>query len=864
VSFDGTNDAITMSAKAFEVKPVGTASFWLNSSSYSGGKLLYEDGATYNNFAASFPSVSTDPMSFNLGSNAVAFTTTKTNFALNTWYNVVITWNGTNVITYVNGVLDKSNSSSNAPNTTAGPQKTQIGRYAFGPGPTAGGYFAGKIDEVRIYNRALGATEITNLYKLGAAKVNTSENSLITSGLVGEWSFNGADVSGTTAYDRSGSGNTGTLTNGPAATLGKVGQGMSFDGTNDYMNAPDQGSLSISGNITMSVWVNVAAFPAADPGVEPFGVANIISKKYNGTDVPYYLDIYKSPAGVTKLRVGSYNSSAGDVGTQWTISGWNTSKWHHLVGMYDGSNWAIYFDGVQKSISANAQGSRASALDVTVGGFNNNGTMSRFLNGTIDEPRIYNRALSAAEIQMLYALGDADKVNSSASQPQGTGRLDSGLASYWKLDENTGTSAGDASTNGNTGTLTNGPTWTTGQIGSAVSFDGTNDYLSYASNIAFNSVDFTISTWVKANGVGTGDGTYPIFEQRVDATGNGQPAVTLGFTAAKNLSFVARDNVGAAATYTESTVRNLSQWYHVVAVKTSSAISLYVDGAFIGSTSHSLSGDFDASAVYRDFGRYRYSGIDQSFLNGVIDEPRIYNRALAADEVAQLYQTTVPTSADTSLKGYWSFNGPDISGTTAYDRSGAGNNGTLTSSPTAAIGKAGQALSFNGTTSFVDLGAPTALDLSGVNKFTLSAWVYPTATPNGAGVITEMYTSTVQYTIGFSNNVTPTGNSYPTVGFYNGAWRAITESRAIDLNQWSLITGTWDGTTMNLYRNGALVATGTPGGPMPSADFLKVVIGKRHDTAGTTNFFPGRIDEARIYNRALTATEVLALYNLGR
>ena len=116
-------------------------------------------------------------------------------------------------------------------------------------------------------------------------------------------------------------------------------------------------------------------------------------------------------------------------------------------------------------------------------------------------------------------------------------------------------------------------------------------------------------------------------------------------------------------------------------------------------------------------------------------------------------------------------------------------------------------MSLNGTTSFVDLGAPTALDLSGVNKFTLSAWVYPTATPNGAGVITEMYTSTVQYTIGFSNNVTPTGNSYPTVGFYNGAWRAITESRAIDLNQWSLITGTWDGTTMNLYRNGALVAT---------------------------------------------------------
>ena len=87
------------------------------------------------------------------------------------------------------------------------------------------------------------------------AKINSSQNSKLTNGLVGMWSFNGPDMSGVTAYDRSGQGNNGTLTNGPSRVAGKIGQALSFDGVNDYVsignsatlqNLPDAGPFSVA------------------------------------------------------------------------------------------------------------------------------------------------------------------------------------------------------------------------------------------------------------------------------------------------------------------------------------------------------------------------------------------------------------------------------------------------------------------------------------------------------------------------------------------------------------------------------------------------------------------------------------------
>jgi hypothetical protein len=116
--------------------------------------------------------------------------------------------------------------------------------------------FNGKIDDVRIYNRALSADEIKRLYNIGAtAKLGvTANNDSLAEGLVGWWNFDGKTVSGTRVFDASGTGNYGTMTNGPTVTEGKLGQGMAFDGGDDFVRINDAASLQITNNFTIALW----------------------------------------------------------------------------------------------------------------------------------------------------------------------------------------------------------------------------------------------------------------------------------------------------------------------------------------------------------------------------------------------------------------------------------------------------------------------------------------------------------------------------------------------------------------------------------------------------------------------------------
>jgi uncharacterized protein (TIGR02145 family) len=116
-------------------------------------------------------------------------------------------------------------------------------------------YFSGKLDEVRMYNRVLSATEVASLYQASGRKItiNSSQNSVVTTGLVGQWSFNGADISGSTAYDRSGQGKNGTIT-GASKTIGKVGQALSLNGTSDSV---DLGNV-YDGVKSVTFWVKTS------------------------------------------------------------------------------------------------------------------------------------------------------------------------------------------------------------------------------------------------------------------------------------------------------------------------------------------------------------------------------------------------------------------------------------------------------------------------------------------------------------------------------------------------------------------------------------------------------------------------------
>jgi hypothetical protein len=185
------------------------------------------------------------------------------------------------------------------------------------------------------------------------------------------------------------------------------------------------------------------------------------------------------------------------------------------------------------------------------------------------------------------------------------------------------------------------------------------------------------------------------------------------------------------------------------------------------------------------------------------------------------------------------------SGTTVVDASGLGNNGT-TLNTTWATGKYGNALSFNGTNSWVTANNAAALNLT--NRMTLEAWVYPTTTNGWRTVI--MREPNANYYLDSSNgSFTGAG---PSAGVNNGTFQDVYGSSSLPVNTWSHLAATWDGTTLRVYVNGTQVASKAISQTTVTTTSPLRIGG--NSTWG--EYFAGKIDEVRVYNRALSMSEI--------
>lgn len=771
------------------------------------------------------------------------------------WYHVAATFDQPTVSLYINGALDSTQ------------QDTVGGGYASGSGTTyiggisGEGYFNGKIDEVRVYGRPLSADEISQVYRLTAPTgVDTS--------LKGYWSFNGQDMNGTTAFDRSGTGNNGTLTNGPTIVRGISGQALNLDGSNDYVDLGVSTPYQFANTtFTVTGWFKTgttgqSAFMAQDGA---FGGGG------------WWLGIDGSSGG--KLSGVIKNTDGGQSGRLSVRTGFNDNNWHQFAFVvttntsnYTANNFVIYADGVLQATTTNSDSSSGgmgvTSVTAKIGTRGNGGDV--YFVGGLDEIRVYNRTLSEAEIKAQYDAAVPDKTNTSVSQAQGTGRLDSGLAGYWKLDEGTGTSAADASTNGSTGTLTNGPTWMTGQIGSGVDFDGSNDYIDVGSNSALNFTEnaLTIAAWIYPQGISTTPSYFQAIFDRWShgCTGYGYSlSISNHYLAGNPTQLVLNTVCGVSVTTGDAGLVN-NAWQHVAVSLDAGKAKFYVNGRLVPNYADNT---VPAPLTYGG-PAYIGNGPGAAYpFDGGIDEVRVYNRGLSADEIGQLYRLTAPTGTDTSLKGYWSLNGQDMTATTAFDRSGGNNNGTLTNGPAITRGKLGQALSFDGSGDYINLGNTLQLSL----PMTVSAWVNMSSLPGSyAGIFTTDKTDSGPHShTGMWLQV----NSSGIVGTSYGSNDACaSSSRRSKDGTTSLVTNTWyhvtavvqGATNMQIYVNGVDdggTYTGEGGSIAYTAN--NAAIGRITEcTDGSGRDFPGKIDEVRIYNRALSAEEVQALYKQNK
>ena len=231
------------------------------------------------------------------------------------------------------------------------------------------------------------------------------------------------------------------------------------------------------------------------------------------------------------------------------------------------------------------------------------------------------------------ALGQ-DKTFTASAYLRTNGEIsECGLVGCWKLDEASGLTAADSSGQGNDGTLTNmaGNEWTAGQINGALAFDGTNDYVNLGNDGSLQLTgDMTITVWAKL-ATGNAGNYYGIAGKLRDA-----PYAGFALTRHSTNYFyfwiadgTTIESIASNATYTDT------NWHHIAGVRRSGTNYLYIDGVEQTATNTRAIRD---SGDFAFIGR-QYSSYNGRYFKGIIDDVRIYNRALSTEEIAQLAET---------------------------------------------------------------------------------------------------------------------------------------------------------------------------------------------------------------------------------
>jgi hypothetical protein len=696
----------------------------------------------------------------------------------------------------------------------------------------------------------------------------------LNSGLAAFWSFDGKDTAGNVAYDRSGQANNGTLMNGPARTVGKIGQALEFDQINDYV---DLNKMDVSGSaMTISAWVYRRAVPStADCWTNDD--CRIIDKSIGtGEQNIYWMlsTIWDGSKAVLRARL----STSGTTDTLIASSGEvKDGEWTHAVMRYDGATLKIYKDGVEVgSMAKTGPIDTSASVDTFIGA---SAVESLFWWGKIDDVRVYKRALSADEIKRLHKIGSTEKFGA----PNSTGSLAQGLVAWWTMD-GADTSLNNSSARtaldraGNryhakSASAAVSPQGAVGKIGQALEFDGSSDNMLAAAASLGQTTSRTISAWIYPESFGPNimGGILERVGGEIEwGFGLDDTNTTDGLTFFQNCTTPMQ--VFAANTIT------LNKWQHVLVTYTggcaNTSVTFYVDG--VAKTRSGASGSGSPTSDNGPSFEISSDSSDQFYFDGRIDDIRLYNRVLTADEIKRLHKmgatlkqgvATSNGSLSSGLVGWWTFDGKDtFSNNKTADRSGNNNTGTLTNGPVRSIGKIGQALEFDGTNDYVHLGNTASLGLTG--SMSVSAWVYAHTYPGASDNMIISKNINGEPERGWELNAT-LDNELETMAFKvsSDGNDEITVYGATELTtgRWYHMIGVYNASaqTMNLYLDGAL-DTDFVTGTVPSSQAnspANVHIGSRSDSQ---KFWDGLIDDVRVYNRALTADEIKRLYNMGR
>ena len=640
--------------------------------------------------------------------------------------------------------------------------------------------------------------------------------------------------SGTNWVDLSGNNKNGTLNNNVAFDSNGVAS-MLLDGTDDYISTTT--AVNSNTNYTISIVFKIKSFTSSDMRI-----------------------IGAIEGDSAQLTVGWDNN----VLRLWLDNTWNNTtfvslldKIYYLTIVHEGTDNKIYVNGVLNDVISNKNSF-----------FNNLGFGQKFVgqygsyfNGNIYTTQVYNVALSPEQVlqnfnAQKYRFGYYDIVQSGL-----TFNLD---ATNYLSYPRSGTTAYDISGyDTKNGTLLNGVNFSGGTVPTFI-FDGTDDYIrvSNREDLDFPVANFTAACWFKS----TQNSDYIGLLGKIQF-GVGTNGWTLEFSNAKVTCWTNSTLIQSPLTY------NDGKWHYALmtmGTPSTGQINVYVDG-YLVTTAQMHAYTFDPTNL--DLWVGGWTNGTSYLLSGEISNAQIYNRVLSPQEVIQNFESQRVNFGTTGITTNGLVLNLDAANTASYggsgtvwrDISGGGNDGILTNGPTYSNSGASSSIVFDGTNDYAYNSLFSQMSLA--TNMTISCWC--TFADNGSP-------GRYLWSIGRDIGGVTGGLALMAYGFgvAGGANKLLFElgsaagrviyTGTLQQNVWYNFTCTADGTNTKIYVNGNLDNTASQGsGQISSSPGLSVGSYLSNGIPPTPgNFFHnGKISNFLVYNRALSASEILQNHN---
>lgn len=373
---------------------------------------------------------------------------------------------------------------------------------------------------------------------------------------------------------------------------------LQFNGVDSYVQIPR--SLGAGAGFGIAFWMKTTS--TGGTGANWYNGAGLVDGEVAGVANDFGVTLL---GGRIAFGIGNPDTTLQSTTTI------NDGQWHFVAVVRNGltGTMAIFLDGVLNTNLTGPVGARMSPPSLRLGSLQT-GVAGQFYNGVLEDVRLFNGWLDTNAIAQLF------------TEPTAVAQL--------KFDESSGTTAADATGHGWNGTLVNGPTWVAGQTGNAVSLNGVNQCVSLPAGVVSSLNDFSIAAWVYVNAAATwnrvfdfGSGT-PAYMALIPQSDNG----TLRF----DITIAGGNNTQKIST---PMALPAGGWHHVAVTLNAGVGVLYLDGAPVGTNSAmTITPSMLGVTTQNWIGRSQYSS--DPYLNGMVDDLRIYSGALSPNEIASL------------------------------------------------------------------------------------------------------------------------------------------------------------------------------------------------------------------------------------